>query len=96
MSKKWSVIWNFFCEDEDIKYTACNKCRMKVPRDSSSTKSYTTTNVFQQPWKEGSSGATAKMSKDTGKRTLQQLSLETIEELTKTWDIYDPRAKTSL
>ena len=47
MLKKQSVIWEFFCEDEDSKYAVCNKCKMKVPRGDSSTKSYTTTNLIQ-------------------------------------------------
>ena len=48
MLQKWSVIWEFFCEDEDIKYAVCNKCKMKVPRGGSSMQSYTTTNLIQQ------------------------------------------------
>ena len=47
MSKMRSVIWEFFCEDEDSKYAVCNKCKMKVPKGGSSTKSYTNANVIQ-------------------------------------------------
>ena len=105
MSKKRSVIWEFFHEDEDSKYAVCNQCEMKVPRGGSSTKSYTTTNLIQHLStkhveihkqyleRKVSSEATAKAPKETRKRTLQQLSLEATEERTKTWDINDPRAQ---
>ena len=105
MSKKRSVIWEFFCEDEDSKYTVCNECETKVPRGSSSTKLYTTTNLIQHLStkhvdihkqyleRKVSSEATAKAPKETRKRTLQQLSLEATEEQTKIWDINDSRAQ---
>lgn len=44
---KETVIWEFFCKDEDCKYDICNKCKTKVPRSSLSTKSYTTTILIQ-------------------------------------------------
>lgn len=105
MAKKRSVIWEFFCEDEDSKYAVCNKCKTKVPRGGSSTKSYTTTNLTQHLSmkhieihkqyleRKASNEATAKAPKETRKRTLQQLSLEATEERTKLWDINDPRAQ---
>ena len=95
MLKKRSVIWEFFCEDEDSKYAVYNQCETKVPRGGSSTKSYTTTNLIQHLStkhveihkqyleRKVSSEATAKAPKETRKRTLQQLSLEATEEQTK-------------
>ena len=105
MAKKRSVIWEFFSEDEASKYAVCNECRTKVPRGSSSTKSFTTTNLLQHLStkhveihkqyleRKTRSEATAKAPKETRKRTLQQLSLEATEERTKIWDINDPRAQ---
>jgi len=77
MARKWSVLWEFFCEDEDSKYVVCNECKTKVPRGGSSMKSYTTTNLFQHLSmkhmeihkqyleRKGSNEATAKASKET-------------------------------
>ena len=47
MLKKWSVIWEFFCEDEDIKYTVCNRWKMKVPSGGLLILHYSTTNLIQ-------------------------------------------------
>jgi len=77
MAKKWSVIWEFFCEDEDSKYTVSNECKTKVPRGALSTKSYTTTNLLhhlsmkyteinkQYLERKGSNKTTAKAPKET-------------------------------
>lgn len=105
MAKKQSVIWEFFNEDEDSKYTVCNECKTKVPRGGSSMKSYTTTNLVQHLSmkhvkihkqyleRKANKEATAKPPKEMHKRTLQQLSLEATEERTKIWDINEPRAQ---
>jgi len=92
MAKKRLVIWEFFCEDEDSKYTVCNECKTKVPKGGLSTKSYTTTNLLQHLSmkhveihkqyleRKGSNEATTKAPKETRKRTLQQLSLKATED----------------
>jgi len=102
MAKKRSVIWEYFSENEDSKYTVCNECKAKVPRGGSSMKSYTTTNLVYHLSvkheeiyieKKANSGVTAKVPKEMRKRTLQQLSLEETEDQMKIWDINDSRAQ---
>ena len=45
LGRKTSVIWELFIVVEDSKFAICDTCKVKVPRGSATTKSFTKTNL---------------------------------------------------
>lgn len=98
MSRKKSIIWQFFTLAENTKFAKCKKCGRDVSRGGTTAMTYNTTNLVNHlkkkhadEYEQYSKSSTENESKATRER--RQLSIEESTAKRRCWDINDPRSQ---